>query len=52
MAKKTLKKIKVELSSGVKEVYIHGKIMTGYLVSTEKESMNLFHITEDQILKE
>jgi tRNA A37 methylthiotransferase MiaB len=51
MGKKKLKKIKVLTASGEKEVYLHGKIMSGYLVSHEEESMNLFHVTEDQILK-
>jgi len=52
MAKKQLNKVKVNLASGVKDVYIHGELMSGYLVSTEKESMKLFHITKDQVLKD
>ena len=51
MAKRKLKKVKVELSSGIKEVYIHGEVATGYLVSQKKECTKLFHITEEQILK-
>ena len=52
MTKKKLNKVKVNLASGVKDVYIHSELMSGYLVSTEKESMKLFLIQKDQVLKD
>jgi hypothetical protein len=52
MAKKKLNKVKINLASGVKDVYIHSELMSGYLVSTEKESMKLFLIQKDQVLKD
>ena len=49
---KAKKKVKIKsVNDTVVEAYVHGEVMSGLLVSREKETMNLFHITKDQIIK-
>tara|TARA_R110002020_G_scaffold29571_10_gene93236 strand:- start:2052 stop:2225 length:174 start_codon:yes stop_codon:yes gene_type:complete len=49
--KKKLEQIVIEVGGYAVDVYIHRKTAEGYLVSREKESMKLFHIKPDMILK-